>query len=149
VIESASELADYIVSRTNQEWQENAFPYLLSRISPELDKSNVDYKPLIAPQTLKNFTLTLGDRVRLVQHPLHRARIGLVPAHVDFEFDSPNLSDVSSPAAPRSDSKRRLKVQPRYAVLNFLEALAELTPEEVDKVQIPISVLAKIVKNED
>jgi hypothetical protein len=145
MIETLDELATFIEKRSREVWDSQQSPYLLANVSPELKSQGVDYRALIAPQTLKQYVNTLGDRVQLVQHSVNKARVGVIPQGEAFSFDDP-----AAPAAVQTKGRQAKRAHdPRFTVLNFLEALGRLSDEESAKVTIPVQVLAKMISRDD
>jgi len=139
----------FIIDSTNEYWASNSQPYLLGWISPALKLHAIDYREIIAPHTLKEFVSTLSESVTMVIHPEHKSKIGLIPMGESFSFEPDSEAGGEAKEKP-SDTKRAYRSpRPKFAVLNFLEALSKLTPEELSSVSIPISVLVKIVGSAD
>jgi hypothetical protein len=139
---TAEGLGKYIIKRTKEVWDTSSVPYMLSWISPELQAKGILYKTIIGPQTLKQFAATLADHVRLVVHPTQKSRIGLVPKTENFEFEE----ELTLNTSLREATPKKLR-QPsqRYIVTQFLVALSRLNDDELNKINIPISVLAKLL----
>lgn len=146
-------ISEFIVNSTKAYWAANSQPFMLQDISPALKLRNIDYKSVIgADITLKQFVSRLSDQVTLIIDPKHPAKIGLVPRGQSFTFEPKTQSvEVATPVEMISLPTKKVYKSPRpkFAVLNFLEALSKLTPEELSTVSIPISVLAKIVGTDD
>ncbi len=146
-------ISEFIVNNTKAYWAANSQPFMLQDISPSLKLRNVDYKSIIgAETTLKQFVSKLSDQVTLIIDPKHPAKIGLVPNGESFTFEPKTRSvEVTIPVeeVPLQTKRVYKSPRPKFAVLNFLEALSKLTPEELSTVSIPISVLAKIVGTDD
>ena len=125
---------------SNDYWDAHHEPLLLSNLPPLLDAIVPNYKEHLGSRTLKAFIKEVAGEVevRLVEHPTHLAKVAVVPASVSFEF----------PAEARKISKKPAK-QPADGdepVLVLLRALALLPPDELDKVNIPVSTLVKLLK---
>src|SRR5271166_1205398 len=135
------ELSEIIANRTREEWDLTHEPYLLSKIPAALQGDS--YREIIAPQTLKQFVISLTDTVQLVQHPIQKAKIGLIPKGENYSF-----SDFDRGAATSaSDDKTKVSYRnQKYIVLNFLEALSNLDAEDLEKIQIPVSVLVRLLR---
>lgn len=138
---TVDDIRKHVIAKTTEVWSTSQQPYLISHISPELRAKGIEYKDIIAPQTLKQFLGTVGE-VRIVQHPLHKPKIGLVPHGVAFEYEEDatvsRSTESTTPKRPRQPSSG-------YIVIQFLDALSKLDKEDLDKVNIPVSVLAQIV----
>src|SRR6266566_8581129 len=84
---TADGITKFLLHRTNESWEKNKQPYMLSDVAPELKKFDVNYKDVLGPgMTLKGFASTLADKIKIVVHPIHKSKIGLVPATSDFVF---------------------------------------------------------------
>lgn len=120
-------------------WETYGTPLLLSNIPRVLDSSMSGYKDVLAGRTLKEFVVETGKEFgyRLVEHPTQRAKIAILPDEIAFDFPS-NQSNFRERRHERSSSEN--------VVMAFLKKLNELSPEEVDKVIIPTSVLVKLLR---
>jgi hypothetical protein len=145
-IESTSSgMAAYIVDRAKELWDEKKAPLLLSNISPELKLRGVDYKKVLSEgTTLRQFVATLDD-LRIVVHPIQKAKIGVVPKDSPFTFE---VEPTVKPTASTDERPRRIR-QPnqRFVVMQFLAALSRLPPEDVKEVNIPVHVLARLMED--
>lgn len=103
----------------------------------------MNYREIIEPQTLKQFVSSLTDNVQVVQHPAQKSKIGLIPEGESYSF--PAFDDGIATLMPSKAHKVSPSRNPRYVVLNFLEALSQLEAEELEKVSIPISVLVRLL----
>lgn len=128
-------LEDIIQSVTHEYWHENQKPLLLSGLPKMLAKECPDLQTHLKGQRLKDFiseTAAQG-RYKLVVHPLQKAKIGVVPFDIEYNFS--DASDLS------------VKVRNVQSVtLAFLRVLESLPEHEADKVVIPTSVLIKLLK---
>jgi len=97
-----------------------------------------DFRTALGSRTLKAFikeTEQFGG-YKLVEHPIQRARVGVVPAGADYKF--PSEMDHSSMTIAKGSHQE--------ATLAFFRALATLPSEDLEKVIIPASVLVKLLK---
>lgn len=119
-------------------WGDNNSPILLSALPPILKGKVPDFRTILGEESLKSFikqTQVIGS-YKLVEHPTQRARVGLVPESIDFEF----------PVMPTSPSGSATSKANQEATLSFLRALSTLPSSELEKVIIPTSVLIKLLK---
>lgn len=125
---------------TQEYWDINKRPLLLSNLPGLFTEQQVDYRAELNGETLKSFVRrTSNDATyKVITHPVHRAKIGLVPPQVDFTFevDPEPAKEAASSAIP--------PVQNDAIVL--LSILSKLDPEDLEKINIPVSVLAKLFK---
>ncbi|KAB1086173.1 hypothetical protein F4V91_06830 [Neorhizobium galegae] len=144
---TAETLADFIEEKTREYWKKNETPFLLADVGPAITKAaspDFNYKALIAPLSLKQFVAGMSGKVKVVQHATHKAKVGVIPANEDFEFGDKVVFEVSM--EPKENPTKSHSRSNKYIVLNFLQALASLDDSELDKVVIPASVLAKLLK---
>lgn len=148
---TADAIRDYAIQRTHEAWVEKQ-PYFLARLSPELQARGVNYKEVIGPRPLKRFLEEeAASHLRVVSHPLKRNMIGLIPAGEHYEFASQiiNSEDESTgvrQVEPLAHERAGKKPNGRFIVMAFLDLLAELDPSDLDKVNLPTSILAKLVR---
>lgn len=130
-------------------WDARKTPILLSELPEKLEAEAPDYKEVLAGKSLKAFALSVGEDsgFKLITHPSQRAKLGLAPANVDFEFPKEEAMPlgVSSPAAGQEGARDR-GPRSQEPVLVLLRALRALPPEELEKVVIPVSTLVKLLK---
>jgi hypothetical protein len=144
--ETIEELSKFIADRTRQEWELTQEPYLLAKIPPALQGQGKNYREIIDPMTLKQFVSSLTDTVQLVQHPTQKSKIGLIPNGATYSFA--NLYQGGATSVPSNKQKSSYSRNPKNVILNFLQALSHLEAKELEKVQIPISVLVRLLGDE-
>lgn len=134
----------FIIRRTREHWESAQTPYLLTYISSDYQKeTGQQYKSLIYPQSLKEFVGSLSSDVKIVQHPLQKPKVGLIPSEHNYTY---GVEDVFRPkASTGTDRTTKRSIPPKYVVLNFLEGLAKLNDDEIDRVNLPLSVLVKML----
>jgi len=143
-------IVDFAAQRAREIWDAKQEPYLLALLGPELKAREIDYKAALGQIRLKEFFQSQGgNKVKLVSHPGHRSKIGLIPSNENFEYkvqDHANdaAAEVLNPPQVATNTPRTLKS--RYIVLDFLQLLSSIPKEEAEKVQIPASVLAMLIK---
>jgi hypothetical protein len=134
------DLEVFLKSKAYHFWQEEQ-PYLLSQAGPELKAAKIDYRTILGDEKLKAFVKRTGvtGGYRLVEHPIQKAKVGIVPADVQFSFPTARTDGASA-------ERRLTTVSDRgRVVLAFLRALSSLTDEDLEAVSIPVRVLAKLV----
>jgi hypothetical protein len=138
-------IAKFLIGRTNEHWGKNKEPYLLSYVTPELQALGINYKAILGPgTTLKQFAGTLADQLKIVVHPIHKAKVGLVPATSNFVFHAePTVGPIHAEDRPK---KKPRQPSQRFIVMQFLAALSRLSEEEIKSVNIPVSILARLME---
>lgn len=130
-------------------WDARKAPILLSELPGRLTVEVPDYKEALGGKSLKVFAMAAGEDsgFKLISHPSQRAKLGLVPADVDFEFlkEETMQQGVTSAAAGQEGARER-GPRSQEPVLALLRALRALPPEELEKVVIPVSTLVKLLK---
>lgn len=130
-------------------WDARKTPILLSQLPEKLEAEAPDYKEVLAGKSLKAFALAVGDDAgfKLITHPSQRAKLGLAPANVDFDFPKEEATQQGvTPSAASQEGTRDRGPRSQEPVLALLRALRALPPEELEKVVIPVSTLVKLLK---
>lgn len=131
------ELISALKAMVDHQWSEKKLPVMLSAVPGVLADSLPDYRTFLAGKSIKMFiqeTQQTGG-YSLVEHPSLRAKVGVAPAGVEFKFPLHNT--------PTASNGRNAT---RETTLAFLAALSQLPSGEQDKVVIPVSVIAKLLK---
>lgn len=136
------ELEEFLTKRANETWNQKNGPYFLAMVQPELNALNFDYKSVTGTTTLSQFSRNL-DKVRVVQHPHQRAKIGLVPIDAGFEFD---VSETPEPDTSARIYKKHQSKTGKRVVVDFLHALSELEDKDLDGFEIPALIIAKMLR---
>ncbi len=130
-------------------WDARKTPILLSELPEKLEAEAPDYKEVLAGKSLKAFALSVGEDsgFKLISHHSQRAKLGLAPANVDFEFPKEEATQpgATCPAIGQEGARDR-GPRSQEPVLVLLRALRALPPEELEKVVIPVSILVKLLK---
>ena len=138
MITSRDDLIRFIEDKATAKWEDDKLPYMISSIATDLVPDDVDYKSIISPLRLKQFLETEHfQRVKIVNHPLHRAAVAIVPKDAPFSF--PDQSTIEPSAAPPEASRRK-----RSRAVGLLEALSELSAEDLNRILIPVDLLVKL-----
>ncbi|MRR56608.1 MAG: hypothetical protein EG824_00095 [Deltaproteobacteria bacterium] len=122
-------------------WKSKQAPVLLSMIPAYLKQlaPEDNYRTATEKLSLKAFILQTGSEFgyQLIEHPTQRATLGLVPAEVKFSFSSePKSENIPDHQTTRTEEQG----------IALLRMLAKLPDVELDKVVIPVSVLAKLFR---
>jgi hypothetical protein len=137
-------IGEFIVMRARELWQEKKSPLLLSKIDPELKLHGINYKDILPQGTsLRQFVSTLDNKLRIVVHPIHKAKIGVVPHDSTFVFEA----EPTVKPGPAIERQKKIR-QPnqRFIVMQFLTALSRLNEEERNSVVIPVQILARLME---
>lgn len=134
-----SELKTALRDIAKEHWTKYSHPVLLSNLPPLIDEKIQDYKELLRGSSLKSYIIKESGaaNVKLVEHPIQKAKVGIVPADTDFQFE-PIPTDASAARKPKFDPS---------ILLTFLNELSKLPDTEIEKVNIPVSVLVKLIKS--
>lgn len=134
---------------TDEYWGARKTPILLSQLPEKLEAEAPDYKQVLVGKSLKAFAQAVGEDsgFKLITHPSQRAKLGLAPANVDFEFpkEAATQQGVTPPAGGQEGTRDR-GPRSQDPVLALLRILSGLPPEELEKVVIPVSTLVKLLK---
>jgi hypothetical protein len=134
---------------TDEYWDARKTPILLSQLPEKLEAEVPDYKEVLVGKSLKAFAQAVGEDsgFKLITHPSQRAKLGLVPANVGFEFPKEAVTQqgVTTPAGGQEGTRDRGS-RSQEPVLALLRILSGLPPEELEKVVIPVSTLVKLLK---
>ena len=117
----------------DEEWATGARPVLLSNLPRSLEQSlGQDYKTVMADKSLKSFLQVHAQEagVTLVQDPVHRARVGVIPEGRQFTFPTPPETSAQISAA---DAR------------TFGRVLASMTVEEQRTTMLPASFVARLL----
>jgi hypothetical protein len=130
-----------IAKRTQETWERVGRPYYISFIATDLAKEGADYKEIIAPLKLRQWAMTADiEGIKAVAHPVHKAKVGFVPAAEKFEFEAEE--------AVQAEGRTRLSkpINTRRSTFQFLEALAALPDEELDQIDIPVGTIVRLLR---
>lgn len=138
----AAQMIDFLRQKTEEAWADEN-PYFLSNAGPDLTAAGILYRDVLGSEKMKDFIArTAGDAgYRLVQHPLQRAKLGLVPAGVSFAFEDRN-EEAGAAATIGETSEPRHGAQ----LLAFLDMLSRLPRDDLDEIVIPTRVLVKLAR---
>lgn len=122
-----------------EHWTSFEYPILLSNIPPLLQEKVSNYKEVLKGTSLKAFIKESAGKsgYKLHEHPQQKARVGIIPASEHYEYEIQDTTDSSIAI----DSKKREEV-----LISFFKSLATLPKEEIEKVNIPASVIVKLLK---
>jgi hypothetical protein len=116
-------------------WGTYQRPLLLSQLPKLLQKQlSADYKPVLGQASLKSFIKDNQSAARycLVQHPNQHAKIGIVPADVDFAFVDETDAQVNKDLS-------------KHDVEAFTRVLRSMTLEELRSLSLPAALVVKLL----
>lgn len=123
-------------------WKTHEKPLLLSNLPAVLEAKAPNFKSILGSQSLKSFIKqnAIEMDVRLIEHPIHKAKVAVAPSTVTFDFLADSAVESKDLKSPRS------ALRGEKAVLALLRSLSSLSDKELDQVSIPVSVLVKMLK---
>ncbi|APP99939.1 hypothetical protein PsaNZ63_00965 [Pseudomonas syringae pv. actinidiae] len=130
------QLKDTLIHATRDFWAAYSNPLLLSNLPSSLSEKGIaDYKSILGNTSLKAFVSTLAEQghLKVVTHPQHRAKIGLIPAEESYDF--PQEEDAV---------KQKQKYTGDSHAVRLLDILSKLDDQDLVNLNIPVSVLAKL-----
>jgi len=136
-IMTQEKLIDALEQIAVHHWNTNKQPVLLSNLPPLLMKNLPDYKDILSGRSLKKFIKESEGKYKLVEHPYQRAKVALLPKDESYKFPELDEKHEQSVIIDRNAEK---------ALIEFLKALKKLPEQDQEKVQIPVSVLVKMIK---
>lgn len=137
-------LIEFLKWKTSEEWQTRQQPYLLSLVPTDFPEPEDTYRGILAGERLKAFTKRTAHDAgyKVVEHPRHKARVGLVPFEAEFSWDD----EVTLAAANRKEGttdERNFETAPAQ-LQSFLHTLAALRDDELDQMNIPLKIILKL-----
>jgi len=131
-------LVNAIKEITDDHWLSQKCPILLSALHPLLIAISPNYKELLNGKPIKQFIQETGAHgYKLVEHPTQKAKIGIIPVDAEYKFPAAaEQIQQTSTDSPKGSA----------ALISFLKALGNLPDEEIEKVNIPVSVLVKLLR---
>nr|WKF58337.1 hypothetical protein HUO10_002835 [Paraburkholderia busanensis] len=132
------QLSGYLKSIADDVWARSGEPALLSNLPVELRilAGGDNYRDALGKRTLKAFIAETGSiyGYKLVEHPAQKAKVGVVPSDAQFSFP-PECK------AEQNAGNRRAGAND---VIALFAILGKLSPEDLEKITIPVSVLTKL-----
>lgn len=136
----SKEIIDTIINITNDFWEKESRPLLLSNLPGKLKEGGIeDYKTIIKNESLKDFLeKTESDKTyKLVKHKNQKAKLGLIPAKENFDFSN----GISG------DKKKTTNKISNKIVVDFFKSLSKLSDDELDSIVIPTRILVKLIND--
>lgn len=142
---SEAGLIEFLKEKARSSWDDAEQPYLLSMVSPDLKAEDIDYRSILGEERLKTFVKRTegNNNYNMVEHPSQKAKVGVVPAGVQFTFVD-NDEYQKTPIEDIRPQKNSITERERI-VIDFLRILSKLPDKDLDGVIIPTRVLAKIL----
>lgn len=135
-------LGDHLREIVNENWAQSEQPILISLVPDRLRvrAPSEDYKSALGAASLKAFVKSSQGEFgyRVVEHPTQKAKVGLVPEGCDYRFpdDEAKVVETSPEASIRAGADG----------IALLKTLAKLSDADLDKITIPVAVLAKLFR---
>lgn len=125
---------------TQEYWDANQRPLLLSQLPVLLRDRQIDFRTTLGDKSLKSFVTRVADanHFKVVIDPTHKAKIGLIPDSVAYEFPIEVLPSQTNAVSEISSAQNDAVV--------LLGILSKLDAADLEKIDIPVSVLAKLFK---
>ena len=138
-MDNTENLAIALKAIADEHWKNQSCPILLSGLHPLLIARIADYKNILNGKPIKQFIQETGNAhgYKLVEHPTQKAKIGIIP--VDTQYAFPATAEQLQPTS--TDNTKG-----SAALISFFKALGNLPDEEIEKVNIPVSVIVKLLK---
>lgn len=137
---SKADLSAKIIKLTQTCWDANAEPLLLSKLGPALKNDGFEYKSILSGQGLGSFISNEVNDLKIVKHPSQYAKIGVLPTVAEYSYE-----DCKAPATNEPTDQDQLRKN-RRAFYNFIEAISNLPPEEIEGVNIPARVIVRLIE---
>ena len=130
----------FLRARARETWDERNIPYYLSFVATDLKKQGVDYRDFTGPLRLVQWAASEEiPATKLVSHPTKKAKVGFIPADIEFEFDDDD-GETTSASRTRPGSRRG------QALVRFVETLIVLPDEVAETFTVPANVLVALLK---
>ena len=137
-----AELGSHLRVIVDEHWAENEQPILISLVPDRLKlrAPNDDYKSALGLTSLKAFVKSSQGEFgyRVIEHPTQRAKVGLVPEGSDYSFPAEEVKVV--------DASAENSYKNGADGIALLKNLAKLSDTDLEKITIPVSVLAKLFR---
>jgi len=128
----------FIKEKVNQEWTDNGSPYLLSNAVTDFREYG-DMKSVIGNNSLKSWLLSRADllSLKIITHPIVKARVVVVPKNSDFSFDNENK---------KPSKKESKELTNREITMLFLDIVGSLPQHDLEDIHIPVKIIAKLMR---
>jgi hypothetical protein len=129
---NSEELSDKIKGIVQNYWDDKKSPLLLSELPKKLLENDInDYKSIIGKEkSLKQFLLeTKNGRYDFAEHSTEKAKIGLTTPGSEYRFEQYEN--------PRKNGN---------TLISLLNILSGLGDDDLDKINIPTSVIVRMFK---
>jgi len=146
MVRTKSELINLAAEKAAQQWQADRSPYLISDIGNDLKDMGAFYKEIIGEEySLTSFLrANAAGKFKVVVHPDKKAKVGVIPPNEEYDFNAVP-SRLQEAERGHSAERQRKQTPRKYVVLNFLEALAELDNSDLEQVQLPLTIIKKLL----
>ncbi|RUL78254.1 hypothetical protein [Dyella choica] len=140
---SKAELIDALAVIAGEHWASQKKPIYVSNIPRALKERfpNLDLQEVLGDLRLKRMikeTESAGN-YELIEHPSHPAKVMLAPRSANYKLAPENNPESQS-------ASQVLHGRNKEAMLAFFRALSSLPEKELEKINIPVSVIVKLLQ---
>ena len=141
LITDVGSFKSFLRERAKETWDSRGIPYYLSMIATDLKRLGLDYHTYTGALRLVQWAgkEAIPD-TKLVSHPTIKAKVGLVPVGVDYDFSEDAVVD-------RPASAPRMSVKRGQALIKFVESLSVMPDDAAAEFAVPAKVLIALLKN--
>lgn len=130
---------EFLRDRTHETWDELKIPYYLSVLGSDLEKKGVKYRDFTGPLRLAQWLAHEKiPETKLIVHPHHKAKVGLLPSEVIFNFEEDDSGESIKKSQKRNQSEK--------ALIDFVKAFSVLPEEALESYEIPAKILLAFLK---
>lgn len=134
-------LKDFLRKRAQETWDERGIPYYLSLVATDLKRMGVDYRTFTGPLRLVQWVSREAiPGTKLIAHPTIKAKVGLIPADVDYDF-------LSEPTVDQASCRQRPSGQRGQELVKFVESLAAMPEVASAELMVPAKVLIALLRS--
>ncbi|WP_156381466.1 hypothetical protein [Aurantimonas sp. Leaf443] len=143
---SADDVAKCISDIVHRTWAESQQPVLLAALPPLIERVVGDYDEALGGRGLFQFTQeALADDVVAVRHPVHIAKVGLIPKGKAYQFPTDGSGPTRGPSFTRLlRESARGKAGEKTKLDTLMEVLSDLDEEDAKQVSIPFHIILKL-----
>ena len=138
------ELITFLTHQANQAWKaEPPQPYLLSNVTPDLKAQGKSYRGAVGEKGLAQWALSAEQhKFTVVRHPTQKAKVGVIPFGEVYVFPEKRIESNAENQPLQTTGARRTKP----IIVRFLESLSRLEQSDLVKIEIPVDIIAKLMK---
>lgn len=117
-----------------RDWEKYQQPVYLSSLPKLLSNGfGIDYKLVLGDSSLKQFVeeSPVDAGYRLVKHPKQRAKLGIVPANVNYDFPEDFADSIPDFTSQDVDA--------------FVKIMRSLSGDELSRISLPATLVIKLL----